>query len=670
MGLVVAGLALPISGLAAAILPSSSAHATPTGTGTLEICKNVTSGYVNGTTFNFTVADSGGTSHSVNVAPNTCSKGISVAAGSATVTEAFQAGWRISGVKYTSGSFTRTGNHIAITVKANVDQTLTVTNKGVRGFLKICKTTPTGSGLAGEPFHFTENNTSTLFTAWANSACSKETGCPAGTRLPLAEVGTTGTVVDAITANTSGALSNVNLGAGTADVTIEPGVTVVTYDNIPTPLSTAGYLEVCKDAADGYVWGNTFNFTVTGDGANTTVPVAVGACSQAIEIPNANGGPVTVTEHEYAPFAVSKISGPTVISSNTVDATALVGVTAGNVSTESIVTFTNKTVLGTFKVCKIAGPGIAAGTPYEFYVSGNQGDIWVPAGQCSSLQSAPLGSTVNVQEVGIPTNVQLTAVSVSPSSNDQGSSVASGANFVVGPGITEADFTNTAFGTLKICKVAGDSTTVGRTFSFSAAGNSYSLTPSGVGLGGAACTPLISAPVGNVTVTEAAAANFHISNISVLPTTAAVSGSASSETVAVSQGATTEVQFTNDVNLVPVELCLANSATLATNGQTPLVQWYVNGYALTGTDPSPSCTDGALLQVPAVGTSMTALAEITSTGTPSPGNNRLLVVFGNSDQLSGLSPTSPYAGANTPVASQAFSVGPNGGNLTFTTTAG
>jgi hypothetical protein len=663
IGLAVAGLALPISGLAAAVLPSSTAHAAATGTGTLEICKNVTNGAVGGTSFSFTVE---GVTNPVSVAPGSCSKGVSVAAGTPiTVTENAQKGWKISGVSYTGGRATRSGNVITITVPKGSDQTLTVTNTGTYGFLKICKTTSAPT-LVGDPFTFTENNTSTLYTAIANGACSKQTRWKVGSVIPIAEVGTSGTIVDSITSN--GSISNINLGAQTVDATIVGGVTVVTYDNIPTPPSTAGYIEVCKNAADGYVNGHTFNFTVTGDGANTTVPVTAGSCSQQIEVPNAGtNGSVTVTEQEYAPFAVKSITGSSVLSSNTVNGSAIVAVHAGNPSTESIVTFTNETTLGLYKVCKIAGPGIAAGTPYWFTSTG-QDSFVVYAGQCSQPMSAPLGSTVNVQEENPGANVALTAVSVSPASNDLGSSVSSGANFKVGPGITEADFTNTAFGTLKICKVAGDPSTVGQTFSFTAAGSSYSLTPSGVGLGGAACTPLISQPVGNVTVTENAKANFHLSNISVLPTTAAVSGSGSSETVAISQGGTTEVQFTNDVNLVPVELCLANSSILTLNGQTPTVQWYVNGIPLNGTDPSPSCTDGALIQVPAIGSTLTATAHITNSGTPSPGNNPLTAVFGTSDQLSGLSATGPYLGGNTQTAQQSFAVGPAGGNLTFTTT--
>ncbi|MDE3203660.1 MAG: hypothetical protein KGQ66_05495 [Acidobacteriota bacterium] len=667
----VAALALPISGLAAAVLPSSSAHATNTGTARLEICKDVSNGFIGGTSFDFTVSGAVGT---VSVAPNTC-KGVTVPAGSVTVTEKQQAGWALASVKYTGGSKTRKGNSVTVSIAKGADQTLTFTNKGIYGFLKICKTTPSSSGLAGHPFTFTENGTGKQYTAIANGACSKQTRWPVGSVVPIAEVGTSGTVVDSITSN--GMINSINTAAQTVNAVIQGGVTVVTYDNIPTPPSTTGYIEVCKNAGDPYVDGHTFMFSVVGSGANATVPVTAPGCSQQIAVPNAgSNGSVTVTEQEYAPFAVQSITGAKVVSANPVNASAVVAVTAGDPSTESIVTFTNKTNDGLFKVCKIAGPGIAAGAPYTFSVNSGDSLLTVPAGQCSPLQTAPLGSKVNVQEVGLPANVGLTSVSVAPVSNDLGSSVSAGANFTVGSGVTEADFTNTAFGSLKICKVADDPYTVGHTFSFStSSGGTYSLTPSGWGSAGAACTSLIGLPVGNVTVTEGASSLFHSNGVWVVQGSSDTPlGSVSSATVSITQGGVTELNFHNAVNYVPVELCLNNSPILQSAGQNATVVWTVSGFKSVSYSPvmSPSCTDGFALEVPAVNVgggavTLNASAAIISNGTQ-PGIN---VVFGPSDSFSGsLAAAGPYNGGGTKSASQSFTVGPMGGNLTFTTVNG
>ncbi len=672
----IAALALPISGLAAAVLPSSSAHATPTGTARLEICKDVSNGFVGGTSFDFTVT---GVTGNVSVAPNTC-KGVGVAAGSVTVKEVQQAGWTLASVKYTGGSKMRSGNSVTVTIAKGADQTLTFDNRGTFGYLKICKTTPSNSGLAGHPFTFTENNTAKQFTAIANGACSAQTRWPVGSSVPITELVNLNdppTVVDGITSN--GMINSVNTASRTVNAVIQGGVTVVTYDNIPTPPSTTGYIEVCKNAGDAYVDGHTFMFNVVGSGANATVPVTAPGCSQQIAVPNAgSNGSVTVTEQEYAPFAVQSITGAKVVSANTVNASAVVAVTAGDPSTESIVTFTNKTNDGLFKVCKVAGAGITAGTPYSFSVNGSGNESWltVPAGQCSPLQTAPLGSKVNVQEVNLPANVGLTAVAVSPAANDLGSSVSAGANFTVGSGVTEADFTNTAFGSLKICKVADDPYTVGNTFSFTtSSGGSYNLTPTGWGSTGAACTSLIGLPVGNVTVTEGASSLFHSNGVWVIQGSTNTSlGNVSAATVSITQGGVTELNFHNAVNYVPVELCLNNSAILQSAGQNATVVWNVSGFKSVTFSPvtSPSCTDGFALEVPAIGVGGAAIgldasATITSNGAQ-PGIN---VVFGSSDSLSGsLSASGPYNGGGTKSASQSFTVGPMGGNLTFNTVNG
>src|SRR6476619_78601 len=65
-------------------------------------------------------------------------------------------------------------------------------------------------------------------------------------------------------------------------------MTVIYYDNEPAPPAGTGWLEVCKNALDG--WGDpdvsgTFNFTVTDAAAATyQLSVLAGQCSEPIQV--------------------------------------------------------------------------------------------------------------------------------------------------------------------------------------------------------------------------------------------------------------------------------------------------------------------------------------------------------------------------------------------------
>jgi hypothetical protein len=65
------------------------------------------------------------------------------------------------------------------------------------------------------------------------------------------------------------------------------------------------------------------------------------------------------------------------------------------------VRFTNTSTVGKLKVCKVAGAGIAAGTPFTFTVTvGTQAPqtLTINAGDCATVTGIPDGTSVHVAE--------------------------------------------------------------------------------------------------------------------------------------------------------------------------------------------------------------------------------------------------------------------------------
>lgn len=162
-----------------------------------------------------------------------------------------------------------------------------------------------------------------------------------------------------------------------------------------------------------------------------------------------------------------------------------------------------KVETGQVKICKVAGPGIAVGTPFKF-TAGTSGVVVpagpAPGGTCVLGPTLPVGSGIAVQEYA-PSGTAVTAITVEPPNrllgDDLGAAVA---KVQVGTGVTEVTFTNRSLkqertGYLEICK-QGD---VKGTFSFTVSPGA--LGPFTVPAG--ACSPAIQVPAGNVTVTEA-----------------------------------------------------------------------------------------------------------------------------------------------------------------------
>jgi len=220
--------------------------------------------------------------------------------------------------------------------------------------------------------------------------------------------------------------------------------TVTDTSTVTTNTPPTGYIEICKQEQGTGLEGVLFTFTVQGK----TVQVPVGACSAAIKV---NAGNVTVTEQGRTGTAMvgaTTIPAGNLISSNPATGTAVIKVAAGNVSTQTIVTFTNKLRPGTgyLKICKVAGSGVAVGTKFNFSVDGGAA-VAVPAGPgdgyCVIAGQLSFGNHTIVEASSSSTHV--TSIAVAPAGRKVSSSTSTRtAKVVIGSGVTEVTFTNAA----------------------------------------------------------------------------------------------------------------------------------------------------------------------------------------------------------------------------------
>ncbi|MGA2740868.1 MAG: hypothetical protein ABSG65_25950 [Bryobacteraceae bacterium] len=234
----------------------------------------------------------------------------------------------------------------------------------------------------------------------------------------------------------------------------------------------AGYIEVCKSssATNPVPSSGIYNFTVTGSAFNcSTNPlvVPVGQCSGPIAV---TAPTAAITELPVPGVGVSAITAtgysppPNSLPENlmesydlqTRNATVLLTPpsTAGDTSTETLVTFTNyEAPPGQLKVCKIAGAGVAVDTPFTFTV--NAGAAFAveagPLGQGGYCALVPgtfqVGTSETVTET-VPGGYAAPAITVNgastPSTGCQPSPGCVAAE--IGPGINEVSFTNSVPG--------------------------------------------------------------------------------------------------------------------------------------------------------------------------------------------------------------------------------
>jgi hypothetical protein len=299
-----------------------------------------------------------------------------------------------------------------------------------------------------------------------------------------------------------------------------------------------GYIEVCKAAGDGFVTG-TVTVNIAAGATHVSQPVPVGQCTDAIQVPV---GTATVTETVSAPYflAAARVSP----RANLVDTNLPAGQVRVKVkesadgSTETLVTLVNRTHRGQFKVCKTltanAGDLITNGqnaftfdvsytalnsNPYRTTIT-----VVVPTLEQAACvlypARLPLGTQVTITEEAAP-NTTLQSITVLPASQNDGVS-GSSVTLTLGPnpnGITTATFTNSADGTVEICKNIDDawmpndpSRTGGSPFN----GTPFQFKVNGgdpITVDAGACSRAISVPAGTATVEELTTDHFFLESM-------------------------------------------------------------------------------------------------------------------------------------------------------------
>jgi hypothetical protein len=201
-----------------------------------------------------------------------------------------------------------------------------------------------------------------------------------GTSVVVEEVVPENTELDGITLEPAGA-GTVDVAQARATVIIGTDLVTLTFSNRS---AATGTLSVCKGAGGGVPRGTVFDFEVAGSTYSVPAGDLFGSLScQSVTVP---AGDVTVTELPKAGYRLVLISSPTnsIVSTDYAAQTAVVRVPAGS---EGTVLFINNSTSGLLNLCKIAGPGVALGTEFEFTVSGVEGTINVAAGPANSPQS-------------------------------------------------------------------------------------------------------------------------------------------------------------------------------------------------------------------------------------------------------------------------------------------
>ena len=217
---------------------------------------------------------------------------------------------------------------------------------------------------------------------------------------------------------------------------------------------------------------------------------------------------------------------------------------------------------GAVQICKVAGPGVTAGTNYSFTVTANNQPHTVtvaagagPTGTCASAGTFSVGTSIEVRETA-QQGITTSSIVVNPAGAQQGTSDLAGRSAVVipGTGTTTVTFTNTnatggATGTLAICKVAGSGVTVGTNYTFAVGGQTATVGAGNGPTGTCTATPL-TVSAGNVTVTENATSGVALTGVTAVATgggNALVSSDfgARSAVATVTAGQLTTVTFTN-----------------------------------------------------------------------------------------------------------------------------
>jgi len=626
-----------------ALAASSSQASGQVTTGYLEVCKTSDVANPVSGSFNFTIT-SGATTLIRSVPVGACSGPLQLPSGQATITEAAVTSVGVNsitaiGLTDPTQRLVRSdlGAQTAVVtiVAGNISTETVATFRNFArptGVLEVCKDAAPGTSFpAGTTFNFTISGVAKVFSVPVG-ACTGPVTVPAGS-VTITEVARPDASLVSVSTLPAGRLVSTNLGAQSAVVTIVGGdvstETVARFVNRPV----TGQLKICKIAGTQINVGT--NFTIAANGVSYTVPAGPAAEGGFCVLDGTFPVGTQVTVQETIPNNVT-VGAITVAPANRGGAPNLTNgsivATIGTGFTE--VTFTNQErqqpPLGQLKICKIAGPGVVVGTNFTISatpVGGATQTYTVPAGPaseggfCVLDGTFPVGTAVTVQET-IPSNARPTAVTVTPSGRGGTPNLTNGSVVAtIGTGFTEVAFTNTAVGTLQICKIAGTNVAVGTGFTFALTpapiGASYSLTVSaGAGPTGTCSAPLSYLVGTPVSVTETA-----------IPANTTVSPSATqTATITTTPGRLT---FTNN-RVIPqttFQVCkIAGSGVAIGRNFTFTTSGYVPAATLTvaaGTTAAPGCSSP--IAVP-VGTAVTVVETVPTGITALPSASQTVTV--------------------------------------------
>jgi choice-of-anchor C domain-containing protein len=214
---------------------------------------------------------------------------------------------------------------------------------------------------------------------------------------------------------------------------------------------------------------------------------------------------------------------------------------------------------GRLKVCKVAGPWVAVGTPFTFQ-AGTSPPFTVlagpaPGGTCSLGPTFNVGSSVWVTET-IPSGMLVSAISVAPLPRQIGLPNLAGGTVqvLIGSGVTDVTFTNTKqTGFIEICKTFPPTVPAGGSYTFTV--NPGNLGPFVVPA--RSCSPAIEVAAGTVTITEVLSPGIQLATCSTLPTT--------------QQGPCNPLAGTSTVNVVPGDVS-TQTVAIFTNKFVPIIE--------------------------------------------------------------------------------------------------
>jgi len=397
----------------------------PSGTGTLEICKDPAwidqwhqDPDVHGS-FHFTVVDAAGATYTKDVLVGQCSEPFTVAAGISEITEGPSPGYDLVDVQTIPSDRLLTTNLINRTADVEVpasdsqnDETqVHFFNQTQRGQLKICKTLGPGSAdLINQVFYFTAAGDNGV-TLYPSIKAQASTQCVIVGNFPI---GSTVTVTENLD-HTSGAPGEFIDTTGEGDVTIAPGINTKTITN-----TARGLLEICKHSvrfagapAVAAIKQPDFRFKI--DGGNT-LTIRAGTCSlpQRVSVGTHTVTELSETDYELDPYAPG--NGITVnpadreISRNLSLKSVTVNVPFGP-NGETLVTYYNRVKLGQVKVCKqipITSQDTLGGKYFQYNVQfsdGGQETLGpILPGECTFLtRPHPV-----LLAPGVPNNVTVT----------------------------------------------------------------------------------------------------------------------------------------------------------------------------------------------------------------------------------------------------------------------